>query len=76
MRGLGKEEFETWLGKREFKKKLGKRGSEKSYGGKNFLLVKAEFDWNGRNFREAIIFGHLVESNIRDGKEGTNMTDG
>ena len=30
MRGLVKEEFETWLEKKEFKKKLGKKGSEKS----------------------------------------------
>ena len=63
-------------GIQEKTRKEGFREELPTYGGKNLWLGKTEFDWNGKNFREAKIVGHLVESKIRDGKEGTNMTDG
>ena len=63
-------------GIQEKTRKEGFREELPTYGGKNLWLGKTEFDWNGKDFREAKIVGHLVESNIRDGKEGTNMTDG
>ena len=63
-------------GIQEKTRKEGLREELPTYGGKNLWLGKTEFDWNGKNFREAKIVGHLVESKIRDGKEGTNMTDG